>query len=62
MDISPLPHKLPFNVNTRIEVHSPTPDSTPTEPILTRTDFIPESPLDTVKTTVTAEYVHNNYP
>lgn len=55
MDISPLPHKIPFNVVTRIQVQSPTPDTTPMEPRLSYTDSIPESPLESVKTTVTAE-------
>ncbi len=55
MDISPLPHKIPFSVVTQIEVQSPTPDTTPTELMRSYTDFIPESPLDPIKTTVTAE-------
>ena len=31
MDISPLPHKAPFAVATRIYLTSPTPEATPTE-------------------------------
>lgn len=31
MDMSPLPHKAPFAVATRIYLTSPTPEATPTE-------------------------------
>lgn len=31
MDMSPLPHKVPFAVATRIYLTSPTPEATPTE-------------------------------
>lgn len=33
MDMSPLPHKAPFNMTTRIYLTSPTPEDTPTEEV-----------------------------
>lgn len=55
MDISPLPHKAPYQVVTTIEVQSPTPETTPTDPIHSYRMSMPESPLDSVKTIITAE-------
>ncbi|KAI9871187.1 MAG: cell division cycle- protein [Pleopsidium flavum] len=55
MDISPLPHKAPFHVMTHIEVQSPTPETTPNEPMPLYNDSIPESPLNGARTTVITE-------
>ena len=50
MDLSPLPHKLPFVVPTRINVKSPTPEPTSPKTILPSSPiFVPESPLETAR-------------
>ena len=51
MDISPLPHKLPFS--TTINVQSPTPEPTPSnDSMLSSPSVVPESPIELMKPSV----------
>ncbi|MCJ1249246.1 cell division cycle 25 [Trapelia coarctata] len=53
MDISPLPHKMPYQSSlpsTQITVQSPTPEPTPSsESMLSSPCMVPESPLEAMK-------------
>ena len=56
MDMSPLPHKAPFAVATRIYLTSPTPEATPTEDAkLDLHSVVQEPPTDTLGHTVPLE-------
>lgn len=57
MEISPLPHKAPYQSIMQIQPQSPTPEATPSEDVtMACTEIVPQPPVETSRPTY-MEYV-----